>query len=267
MTPALPLPEIALLLVALGVLGWRAVTRERREFARFAKLRGTAARQRVYRRWLIESVAVIGGLSLAVTVGAAASRAPARAAAQAWGPIATARGWIASPVGLAVALVLLALAIAALIVPVLLVRGSLDDIPTVGDIRALLPRTRGELPYGAGLALSAGVFEELLFRLGLPALLFAIAGDGPLAFLIAGLVFGLLHLYQGPIGMLGATVLGLALAALYLVSGTIVLPIALHALIDLRSLVLIPVVLGGVGRPPRAAAAPDDAAPDATPGA
>ena len=32
---------------------------------------------------------------------------------------------------------------------------------------------------------------------------------------------------------------------LYLVTGSILLPIALHALIDLRSLVLIPIALGG----------------------
>jgi membrane protease YdiL (CAAX protease family) len=137
-------------------------------------------------------------------------------------------------------------AVLALVVPILLLRRQLDEVPTVGDIRALLPRNRGELPYGAGLALTAGVVEELLFRLALPALLFGVLGSGPLAFGLAALLFGALHLYQGPLGITFAFLLGLLFTALYVLSGSILLPMALHALIDLRSLVLIPVALGRV---------------------
>ena len=139
------------------------------------------------------------------------------------------------------------------IVPVLLVRGSLDEVPAVGDIRALLPRTRGELPYGAALSLNAGIFEELLFRLGLPAVVFAVTGDALLAFAGATVVFGLLHVYQGPLGILFSTLLGVVFVGLYLVTGSILVPIVLHAVIDLRSMVLIPVVLGTAARSGRAA--------------
>jgi membrane protease YdiL (CAAX protease family) len=52
-----------------------------------------------------------------------------------------------------------------------------------------------------------------------------------------------------------ATVLGLALAFLYVVSGSILLVIAIHAIIDLRSLVLLPWMLN------RPEPAPDPAAP------
>ena len=74
--------------------------------------------------------------------------------------------------------------------------------------------------------------EELLFRLALPALLFGVLGGipgaGPLAFGIAALLFGALHLYQGPLGILFAFILGLLFTALYIVTGSILAPIALH---------------------------------------
>jgi membrane protease YdiL (CAAX protease family) len=85
-----------------------------------------------------------------------------------------------------------------------------------------------------------------MFRLALPALLFGIWADGPLAFVLATVLFGLLHLYQKWTGVLTATLLGAVFAYLYLVSGTILLPIALHLLVDLRALVLLPLVLGKV---------------------
>ena len=72
-----------------------------------------------------------------------------------------------------------------------------------------------------------------------------VPGAGAYAFGIAALVFGALHLYQGPLGILFAFILGLLFTLLYVVSGSIVWPILLHVLIDLRSLVLIPIAIGG----------------------
>ena len=57
---------LSLLLVVLGLLTWRAVTRGRGPYRRFKKLTSTRARRRVYARWLLESVLVMGGLSGAV---------------------------------------------------------------------------------------------------------------------------------------------------------------------------------------------------------
>ena len=161
---------------------------------------------------------------------------------------------------------------AALIAPVLLLRrtvgeGGVDGIPAVGDIKSLLPRVRAELKYGVGLGLSAGIFEELLFRLGLPALIFGITGLAPLSFLIAAVVFGMLHLYQGPLGILFAALLGVVFAALYVLTGSIAAPIVLHALVDLRTLVLIPVVVGGVWGTRRDTAAATPPTPPTTPAA
>jgi membrane protease YdiL (CAAX protease family) len=190
----------------------------------------------------------MGGLTIAVLLAAWADVPLAVASAQQWGPVDAVRGFLGTPAGVVVGLVAAVVVVAALIAPVLVLRGSLDDIPAVGDIRALLPRVRGELKYGAGLGVQAGLFEELLFRLALPALLFGIIGNGLVAFVVAALVFGLLHAYQGATGILVATLLGLVFAALYVVTGSIVAPIVLHALVDLRSLLLIPIALGGAWR-------------------
>jgi membrane protease YdiL (CAAX protease family) len=259
---------LALLIVVLAVLLWRAVTRERRDYARFKRLRSTALRRKVFRRWAIDSWLVLGGLA-AVALLAASSYVPrALADIRGWGPFA------AVPYDTELlAAVLTGLGIGAIVimvVPILLLRSRLDEVPAIGDIRAILPRNRGELPYGAALGLTAGIVEELLFRLALPALLFGVLGSGPLAFGIAALVFGALHLYQGPVGILFAFILGLLFTALYIVTGSIIAPIALHVLIDLRSLVLIPIAIGGAwsletpARPaaqrPAPAAPPADAA-------
>jgi len=243
-------PLIALFALIVALLIGRAVTRERNEFARFRRLRSTVARQKVYRRWLIESLVVMGGLS-AVTLFASASWLSAvLVEAQELPGIGELRDWFGTDVGSGIATGLAVGAVLGFVLPVILLRRTpIEEIPTVGNIRALLPRTRGELPYGLGLALSAGIFEELLFRLALPALLFGITGDALLSFAVSSILFGLLHLYQGPTGIAAASALGVGFALLYVVSGSIALPILVHALIDLRSLVLIPVVLGSAWKP------------------
>jgi membrane protease YdiL (CAAX protease family) len=119
-------------------------------------------------------------------------------------------------------------------------------VPSIGDVQALLPRNRAELKWGAALAINAGVVEELLFRLALPALIFGVTGSAVAAVAASILIFGFLHIYQGLPGIVGSVILGAAFMAIYLSSGSIVVAIVVHALFDLRSLVLIPVVVFGV---------------------
>lgn len=239
---------LALLLVIVVLLVWRATNRDRREYGRFKRMRTTRARQKVMRRWMLESALVFGGLSGAVLLATWQVVPAVLADAQAWTPIAWMRRFITDSAlgsGLVVGLVLGVAA--ALVVPiVLLKRASTDDVPKLGDIEALLPRTRGELPYGAGLAVTAGVFEELMFRLAMPALLYGIWPNALVAFLGASVLFGALHLYQKWVGVLTSTVLGLIFVALYVLSGSIVVPIVLHLVIDARSLVLLPLVVDKV---------------------
>lgn len=241
---------LALLGVVVAVLLWRATTRGRRDYARFKRLRSTVARQQVYRRWVIEGALANGGLSLATIVGACSSIPVVLADAQASAPVAAVRAFFGQPYGLPVAIGVAVVLLAGMVLPVVLLRDSPDEAPAVGDIRALLPRTRGELRYGAALSLNAGVFEELLFRLGLPALIFAVSGNTLVAFLGAIVLFALLHVYQGAFGILFSALLGAVFTLLYLVTGSIVVPIVVHALVDLRSLVLIPVVLGKAAAKP-----------------
>ncbi len=235
---------LALLGVVVAVLLWRATTRERRDYARFKRMRSTVARQKVYRRWVIEGLLSLGGLSVATIVGAWTSVSAVLTEAQAWPAVAAVRSFLGEPFGLPVAIVVALALLALMVLPVVLIRDSIDEAPAVGDIRALLPRTRGELRFGAALSVNAGVFEELLFRLGLPALVYAVTGNALAAFVGATVLFGLLHVYQGAVGILFSGILGVVFVLLYLVTGSILVPIVLHALIDLRSMVLIPVVLG-----------------------
>lgn len=239
---------LALLLVVVTLLIWRAATRERREYQQFKRMRSTVARQKVMRKWLAESVLIMGGLSVAVLLAAWEYVPMALRDAQQWAPIAASRDFfLETSLGRGISIGLVVGGLVALVLPLILLRNtSPDEVPKLGDIGALLPRTRGELPYGAGLAVSAGVFEELLFRLAMPALLFGIGVGGPLAFILATVFFGCLHLYQKAVGVLFATLLGAIFAYLYLVSGSILLAIVAHALIDIRSLVLLPLLLGKV---------------------
>lgn len=238
---------LALAILVIAMLVLRAVMRERREYARFKRLRTTAARVRVLRRWLVESVLVMGGLSAVVLLATSELVPAALHDAQARTPLAEIRAFFGTPLGGGIAIGLGIGVVVALVLPLVLLRRTpTEEVPMLGDIGALIPRARRELPYGAGLALSAGVFEELLFRLALPALVFGLWPSGPLAFALAVLLFGGLHLYQGATGVLMATLLGSLFACLYLVSGSILLPIAVHALINLRTLVLMPLLLGRV---------------------
>jgi membrane protease YdiL (CAAX protease family) len=112
----------------------------------------------------------------------------------------------------------------------------------VGKVDPILPRTTAERRAWAGLALSAGVTEEITYRgLLLIALATLLPDAAPLLVVtVAAVLFGLAHWYQGALGILVTGLLGGVLAALYLATGSLLLPIALHVLIDLRALLPIP---------------------------
>jgi membrane protease YdiL (CAAX protease family) len=114
----------------------------------------------------------------------------------------------------------------------------------IGRVGALLPRTRAELGWAAALAITAGVAEELFFRLLLPLLIAQGTGSTPAGFVVATLLFGLAHGYQRLAGVLATTLIGALFAALYLYGGALWLAMLAHALLNLNSLVLRPAFAG-----------------------
>lgn len=109
-----------------------------------------------------------------------------------------------------------------------------------------LPVTPGEFPAAALLAVSAGVTEELYFRLLLPLLVTIVTGSALAGVAVAALAFGAVHRYQGWIGMAATGLTGLFLSGVYLASGQLWLAMACHAVIDLNAVVIRP----WLGRPP-----------------
>ncbi len=111
---------------------------------------------------------------------------------------------------------------------------------TLGDIASLLPRNRAEMAHAALLSINAGFSEELYFRLLLPLLLASLIGHAVPAFLLAAVIFGLAHFYQGVAGVAATTIIGLFLAAIYLWSRDIWIAMSAHALLDIFGLVIRP---------------------------
>jgi uncharacterized protein len=105
---------------------------------------------------------------------------------------------------------------------------------------ALLPRTAGERRLFTLVGLTAGVCEEWLYRAFFLAVVAALAGGPPgwVLVTVAAVAFGLAHAYQGIGGIVLTGVLGGVLAALYLSTGSLLLPVLLHAVVDLRFLLV-----------------------------
>lgn len=254
LSPGLPHVQVALAVVLallLAGLTMRAIRKDRREYGRFKRYRSTVRRQATYRRWLIESFSVFGGASivlLALTwqfVPLLLADVESWTVMQWWRGLMEAGGTLATVIVWAAAAAITIGAVGA----IWLARSS-DEVPAIGDISALLPRNRQELRWGAALSINAGVVEELMFRLALPTLIFGITGSAMIAVAASIVVFGALHLYQGSAGVIGSMLIGLVLMALFLASGSILVAIVVHAAIDLRSLVLIPVIVFGAHRKP-----------------
>jgi len=234
----------------LAALAWRTFRRDQREYRRFKRFRTTKRRQLMLRRWLAISFSLFGGITVVVLLASGRFAAPLLTEVQAWTWVSwllsvfSAHPEITSGVVIGAILGIVGLTI----LGVLAVRKEGDEIISVGDIQAILPRNRQELVLGGLLSLNAGVVEELLFRLALPALLFATTGNAIVAIVGSLLLFGMMHSYQGVAGILITTIIGALFMAVYVLSGSILGAIIAHAVLDLRSLVIIPMAIGRVHR-------------------
>jgi len=130
-------------------------------------------------------------------------------------------------------------------------------------LKALLPRTAEERWAFAGLSLAAGFGEEIVYRgYAIPILAGLIGPIGAAA--LTSAVFGVLHAYQGTVGIVRTAVLGGLLAWGFLSTGSLWPAVAAHALIDvvaglvLAKWLMVPERTGGVGTQEEREALPGD---------
>jgi membrane protease YdiL (CAAX protease family) len=97
----------------------------------------------------------------------------------------------------------------------------------------LIPRTADEKRVFAGLSLAAGLGEETAYR-GYALSVIQLLGPGPwLAAVVSSLAFGVLHAYQGSLGIVRTGMIGFILAVPTLLTGSLVPAMIAHTLIDL----------------------------------
>ena len=112
----------------------------------------------------------------------------------------------------------------------------------LAELEGFLPRTRQEVLTMRALAVTAGICEEVACR---GFLLWYLAHWMPLpvAVVVMATAFGASHLYQGPGAALQIAGIAVAAAALYLLSGSLWIPIVLHTLLDLNQLAIVRIAL------------------------
>jgi membrane protease YdiL (CAAX protease family) len=116
-------------------------------------------------------------------------------------------------------------------------------LPLAGSaaLSPMLPTTARGRRGWASLSVMAGVTEEVTYR-GLVVLTLALlmpGADQRVVVVLAAALFGLAHVYQGWTGVLATGMLGAVLAGLYLSTGSLLVPMVLHVLVDLRALLLV----------------------------
>jgi membrane protease YdiL (CAAX protease family) len=163
-----PTPWIlgAVLVALLAFMTWNAIRKNRRDYASFKRARSTKRRQKTFRKWLRQSFVNFGGAAVIVLILSWQFVAPFTDAVNEWDLVEGARGAYVDSgwVGPAITAALVILIGGGAVLGIFLARSE-TEIPSIGDVQALLPRNRAELKWGAALAINAGLVEELLFRL------------------------------------------------------------------------------------------------------
>jgi membrane protease YdiL (CAAX protease family) len=115
---------------------------------------------------------------------------------------------------------------------------------TVAGLKRLdffLPVTPEERRWFAVFSVTAGVCEEVLYR----GFLIRYFSDGPwhlglaLGLVASCVAFGLAHGYQGLSGIISTAIGGVMFSIIFFITGSLWLPMALHAFLDLSVLLLL----------------------------
>ncbi len=104
----------------------------------------------------------------------------------------------------------------------------------MGELSGLAPQSPAEDRAFVAVSVTAGICEEILYRGLLLAVLSVSMGTWP-AVLLSSVIFGLGHAYQGWTGFLRTGAVGLVLAALLVFTGSLYVPMLVHAVLDITS--------------------------------
>lgn len=155
--------------------------------------------------------------------------------------------WLSGSTGSSIVMGLVAAMAVVLVLPVILAIWS----PKVREKAAkaaerlsyLLPSNSEErMWWWPAVCITAGFCEEVLFR----GFLLHYFHTAPFhlsltwALVVGAVIFGIGHLYQGVKPAAATVVLGVALSCVFVVTGSLLIPIIAHALLDSRVLVLLP---------------------------
>ncbi|MGW6024986.1 CPBP family intramembrane glutamic endopeptidase [Streptomyces sp. NPDC055099] len=113
------------------------------------------------------------------------------------------------------------------------------NVPGLASIQAMLPRTAKERRLAIAVAVTDGICAELVYR----GLLIAFA-VGVLdlnlyvAAALSALVYAVAGVYQGRSGVIAFGLVGALFAGLYVSTGSLLLPVAVHIALSVRDLTL-----------------------------
>jgi membrane protease YdiL (CAAX protease family) len=107
----------------------------------------------------------------------------------------------------------------------------------------LLPSSLRERRWWWLVCITAGICEEVVYRGFLLHYFHMLPFHLSLTWAIvaSSVIFGIGHLYQGVAGGVQTAVIGFVFAAMYVMTGSLLIPIVVHAVMDLRVLAMLPV--------------------------
>lgn len=141
--------------------------------------------------------------------------------------------WLFPPFGLDRGRVLAALAALAIGLLLLFERFRSTNPLALERMRLVTPATRGEYAAFCGIAVSAGIAEQLAYRGVLFSFLLWYTGSHVVAALLAAVPFGLVHVFQGWRAAAIVGVVALRDQILVILTGTLVYAIGIHIIHDI----------------------------------